>query len=243
MSKFGNHNVSAMTRRVLKHYDAATPAQLDEGTAWYRVARTFCADLANGSEYTFEQVAYVCAALSPQVNWDANMKATRDAVKAHETGTPFTYGGYGANAAKALKILDGDLTVLRGPKVTSFAHAIMGDLSQTVVDVWATRAARSDTDNVIRAYADDEMPGAREHRAIAEAYRRAAAHRGIAPAECQAGVWVKVRASNEWVRPQHLSAKDRARFWARQARARVKVGLTVPYDYNNAAPSKVLAYG
>lgn len=232
------YNVGAMTRRILAWYDRADDAQRTEGTTWYGDARTFCAQLAAQSPYTFEQVAHVVAALSPQVKWGPNMAATIAAVDAHRTapdtlaaGELDGYVGYRANVVKAGRILDGDLSALRGPKVEAFAAAIMGDLSHVVVDVWATRAARGQRDNDARAYADDEMPGAREHRAIAEAYRRAAKLRGVEPAVMQAVAWVTVRSSEAWQRPQAMTDAQARRRWQRQARARAALGLAMPYTW------------
>src|SRR5690606_35043236 len=96
--------------------------------------------------------------------------------------------------------------------------------------------------NIARAYADDELPGARERRAISEAYRRAAQHRGIEPAAMQAVVWLYIRELPRWIKPTHRSHAERARLWRRQAKARIALGLTVPYDWNNAAPLKAQAY-
>lgn len=242
-----SHNIPAMVRRILARYDAATPEQVAEGTVWYEQARTFAADLADRYPFTFEQVAYVIAALSPQVPWGKNKSSTIDALDAFlggwdgETKLP-DYPGYSANGKKAHAILSGNLSVLRGPKVTAFAAAIMGDLSHTVVDVWATRAARSRAANLLVSYTQEELPGAPEHRAIAEAYRRAAGHRGIEPAVCQAVVWVQCRECPEWVRPQHMDETARRRFWKRQANARMRAGMTVPYDWNMSSPTKRAQY-
>lgn len=243
------HNVGAMTRRILKAYDSASAAHKADGTAWYGAARTFCADLAASTPYTFAQVAHVVAALSPQCSWQHNCRATLAAVALHladpdtlRAGQLAGYPGYSVNVRKAAAILDGDLSALRGPKVEAFAAAIMGDLSHVVVDVWATRAARSLQANTARAYADDELPGAPERRAIAEAYRRAAGHRGIAPAEMQAVVWVATRESAAWARPQQMTDSYARRFWQRQARARRALGLAVlPYNWNGHSARKLAA--
>lgn len=243
-----SHNIPAMVRRILTRHDAATPEQVAEGTVWYEQARVFSAELAERYPFTFEQVAHVIAALSPQVPWGKNAASTVDALEAYVNGWDGEsklpdYPGYSANGKKAHAILSGDLSVLRGPKVTAFAAAIMGDLSHVVTDVWAVRAARSRAGNLLVAYTDGELPGAPEQRAIAEAYRRAAGRRGIEPAVMQARVWVQVRECPDWTRPQHMDEQARRRFWKRQATARLKAGLSVPYDWNAAAPIKAAQYG
>lgn len=242
MSNFGTYNVSAMTRRILKLHDAATPEQRLAGTAWYTEARVFCSKLASETGYSLDQVARVTAALSPQVSWEGNKRAVIDALSSHAHGTEFVYTGYRANADKAERILAGDIDALKGPKVTAFYQAIVGDLSACVVDIWICRAARSKQETTARVFADDEMPGTREHRAIAEAVRRAAVRRDIEPAVMQATAWVACRSSGVWVKPQTMPAPDRHRFWQRQARARKVLGIRpVPYSYTGHSAGKVAA--
>ena len=240
------HNIGAMTRRILRHFDAATDEQREQGTSWYRDARTFVARLAVTSPYSFRQVADVTAALSPQVNWEKNMEGTILALDRHASGDwkgeqLEGYGGYSANAQKAYRILEGE-DALRGPKVEAFGAAIRGDLSHVTVDIWATRAARAERDNIARVFADDEQPSVTEHRAIAEAYRRAAGLRGTEPAVVQATVWVVIRESGRWQRPQHFTAQERARFWKRQMRARAALGLGIPYKWGGHSGEKLAAY-
>lgn len=213
------------TRRILRWLDRATPEQIDEGRAWYLTARTFAAELAHDTPYSLEQIAGVIAVLSPQVNWEHNKAAARDAVRAHSIGrrTLPSYSGYTANRVKAFRVLDGDIDAVRGPKVTAFRDAIIGDLSNVVLDIWAMRAARSERETMARLFRPDEMPGARERRAVEEAYRRAAAARGYAPAEAQAIAWVTVKGSGEYDPPR---AGDRA-WYRRQYRERLSLGLSI----------------
>lgn len=218
-------SVGPYTRRILRWLDRATDEQAAEGRAWYLEARVFAADLAEGSPYTLEQVSAVIAALSPQVNWPANKAAATAAVRAHAIGrrTLPTYTGYTANRVKAFRILDGDIGALRGPKVTAFHSAIMGDLSNVVLDIWAMRAARSHGETMARLFRPDEMPNARERRAVEEAYRRAAAARGLAPAEAQAIAWVTAKASGDFAPP---AAGNRA-WYRKQNRERIRRGLSI----------------
>lgn len=230
---YGEHNVGAMTRRVLRWYRAASAEQHAAGLAWYATARDACHDMASRyrNYYSPEQVAACMAALSPQVSWEKNLQACADALYLHSSGewrgeSLPGYAGYGENVRKSAAILSGDLDALRGPKVSAFAAAMMGDLSHVVVDVWATRAARDDRSNLLHAYRDrEEVPKVREYRAIAEAYRRAARIAGIEPAVMQAIVWVTVRESAQWARPQTLTRTQAARFYKRQRAARERAGL------------------
>ena len=93
--------------------------------------------------------------------------------------------GYPANHLKAWRILEGDLEALRGPKVIPFYRNIIGDPDNVTVDVWACRA-----------YDGTDVPGSlRKHRAIADAYRRAAKRAGVCPRDFQAVIWTVVRES------------------------------------------------
>lgn len=241
----GTFNVGAMTRRILRWHDGATDAQVAEGTTWYADAQAFARQLAGETGHDVGQVADVVAVLSPQVSWDVNMRAARDACRIHAAGDrPDVlpgYCGYRTNVAKAWRILDGEADVVRGPKVSAFAAAIRGDLSHVVVDAWAIRAARDPKRALAFAWAEDEQNGIVEKRAIAEAYRRAAALRGIDPAAMQAIVWVAVRSSDAWRKPGNDA--ERTRFYRKQARARVALGMAPMPGYwqNMGKRAKVAA--
>jgi hypothetical protein len=237
--------IGPYTRRILRWYDRATPEQRIEGVAWYGHARTFAADLARTYGHDLDQVAALIAVLSPQCDWDQNKLAAVNACARHRDGLKDLpgYTGYGANVAKAFRILSGDLSALKGPKVEAFAAAIRGDLSHVVIDAWAARAARSSSDNLAKLFRSDEMPGTRERRAMAEGYRRAAAARGVDPAAMQAAVWVAVRESGVYAKPPK-DERASARWYARQNRARVAQGLSIitgEYAYQNAPRARAAA--
>lgn len=221
---------AGMTRRILKRYDAATADQLAAGHSWYRVAQE-AAHALTCPLVSFEQAAYVIAALSPQVSWDKNLDAAERLIAQHRAGTfdgktLTNYPGYSLNVRKCAEILAGNLDALNGPKVTAFAHAIMGDLSMTVIDVWATRVARSSIVNTAKLFRHDEMPGARERRAIEQAYRNAARLRNVEPSVIQACTWLVVRVSGDYSKPPACDKQGR-KWYARQNRARVALGLSV----------------
>lgn len=238
---YTSREIASMTRRLIAWHDRATDSQVREGIEWYAGARRFAHDLASHFPYTVEQVARVIAALSPQCVWEENMRAASVACSAHargeDAGIP-AYTGYRANVAKAWRVLDGDLDALRGPKVTAFAAAIVGDESHVTVDVWATRAAR-DRRRALAFHAwDDEMPGEVEHRAIAEAYRRAACKRGVTPSAMQAIVWVAIRTSGAFPRVQEMTDIARRRYYRRQVRAREAIGLQATPTYTRVASKR-----
>ncbi len=88
---------------------------------------------------------------------------------------------------------------LHGPKVSAFYSAIAGTADDGCMDVWATRAARVDWEQVIDLPADDlrrhpEL-SVSDHRQLRAAYRSAAGIVGVAPREFQAVVWLVIRDS------------------------------------------------
>lgn len=230
-------NVGPITRRILKWHDKATLEQLESGTGWYLEARYFAGDLAHSTPYSVEQVAALIAVLSPQVSWENNQQAAVKAVDLHLAGdwdgeSLPGYSGYRINARKAKRILDGDIDALVGPKVTAFYNAIRGDLTDVVIDIWAIRAARPKDINVAKLFRDDEMPNMPERRAVVEAYKRAAALRGVAPSEMQAIVWTVIRDSGVFPKVQSMSEADSKKFYVRQTRMRQKLDMTI-YTYDS----------
>lgn len=230
-------NIGPITRRILKWHDKATLEQLEAGTGWYLEARYFAGDLAHATPYTVDQIAALIAVLSPQVTWDNNKLAAIKAVDMHLAGEWHGeelpgYSGYRFNVGKAKRVLDGDMDAVAGPKVTAFYNAIRGDLSDVVVDIWAIRAARPKDINVAKLFRDDEMPTGVERKAVCEAYKRAAALRGIAPSEMQAIVWTVIRDSGTFPKVQSMSEADSKKFYVRQTRMRQKLGMTI-YTYDS----------
>lgn len=177
-----------MVGRILAYYDAASAADLAAGLDWYaRAEREACA-LAAGTPLSPYQCAGVIAALSPRVTWATNLAAAAAMVSAAARDLPEpVVAGLSANRTKAWRIAHGEDpdTVLGGPKVRAFHANITGDHDAVTVDVWAARAAEG--------HRDERAPTGRRYAAIADAYREAAARRGVAPRTMQATVWTYVR--------------------------------------------------
>lgn len=176
-----------MVNRLVRHFNAATARDIDQGETWYDTAREIAEALAVGTGYTVEQTASVIAVLSPNVAWDENVNAAILAVEGHFYGVPHTQwrgAGYGVNKTKASAILDGDLGALRGPKVTAFARGILGDSEACTIDLWMLRSIDvEDTLNVTPT----------RWTKINAAIREAAEKCGYDTCTFQAIVWSKVR--------------------------------------------------
>lgn len=177
------------TENILLAYDASSADDLAQGLQWYGLAYELAAGLA-GSDYDHETCAGVIAAMSPMMNWASNIRVARALVERHRDELPMPTAGFGLgrNVAKAWRILEGEdpTEVLSGLKVRAFYANILGDPDAVTVDRWAARIARND-------YTDKGLVTTREYREIADAYREAAAMRGISARDLQAAVWTYAR--------------------------------------------------
>jgi hypothetical protein len=175
-----------MVRRILRHYRAASPAVVAAGQTWYRTAQDAAVALDPSNP---ARAAGVIAALSPRAQWRVNLAWAAAMITAADRGDSVPPAVHTTEMrGQAWRIARGEdaALVLRGPKVSRFYRAIMGDASAVTVDVWAARAAGV-------SMADGNAVGVRAYRLIESAYVRAAAIVGEDPAALQAIVWVQVR--------------------------------------------------
>lgn len=185
---------SDMTRRILRHWRAASADELAEGLGWYARAGDLADALAAGAPITRAQACGVIAALSPRQQWAQNVAgavALVDALARGETVAPVV-GGLPDNRRKAWAILTTPgadpldyFDARTAPKTRAFYLNIMGDADAVTVDVWAARAAEGRR--------NDQGPTGGRYDRIAAAYRAAAARVGHSPRDLQAAVWVHVR--------------------------------------------------
>ena len=176
-----------MKRSLRKWYTRATDDQRARGITWYRDLRAW---LCEQGDLTVS--AYVFAALSPRIELDQNKRGCERMMQAARTGQgePMC-AGTSVNRAKAWRIATtGDLSNLRGPKVTAFADNLANpDSEQLTVDAWAIRAYHDD--HTMTAY----TPTPKQYETIKQAYLAGARQVGLHPVEFQAVVWNAIR---EW---------------------------------------------
>jgi len=174
MRKIEDAEIGVLEAWGLVAPDAVTEA-LNGG--WYRESRRTARALARKHETTLATAAGVIAALSPRIQWAANVNGADHVLGGGNTGP-----GFNRNVEKACRIRDGEnpLAVLRGPKVTAFYRAIMGNKDATVVDVWMWRAMGLE-------------PGELPYETAAEVLRKCAEQVGLDVATFQALVWTQVR--------------------------------------------------
>jgi hypothetical protein len=173
-------NLEALTKRIVRKFDKATPRDIEAGARWYDEARLLAIELSTEYDYTVEQIASAIAALSPQLHWSANVAATEQLL-ANGTRKPGVLGRSFDNAKRALT--DG-FSAVTGQKTSIFARNITGDDEAVTIDVWACRVAGIDEKllNRVGVYAT-----------LAYAYQTAARRRGVSPSTMQATTWVVAR--------------------------------------------------
>lgn len=188
-------------RRILRTFDAATPADVEAGATWYGGAGDLTRDLARTCGVSPDAVAAVLAQLSPRTTWSRNVAGAAALLTAHAGGSdPYDaarrVGCIAANVTRALVALGASdpVATINGPKTSAFAAAILGDRDRVVVDVWAARIALDPDWRRGSAHnAEVTLGRTGVYAAIAHAYTIAARRRGVDPTTCQATAWVVVR--------------------------------------------------
>lgn len=171
------------TPNILAVFDAATPAQWEQGMTWYSRAHALAVALDPAEP---RRAAAVIAVLSPMKEWTQNADLAR---RAYANGG-LDGGTLGAHVAKVNRLLrdreDPD-TVVSGEKVTAFFEGIAsnGKSDTAVIDRHAWDAAVG-----VRHTDDTRKIGRADYAAADRAYRRAAKARGVSVQQMQAVVWV-----------------------------------------------------
>lgn len=175
-----------IVRRILRTFDRATTADVEQGARWYDEAGDIATTLAPyaGSR---EHAAVVISHLSPRTSWARNVAAATALLREDEQAAR-DLGAIGDTVDRAVSSLDFEQPLesfgARALKTRSFAENILGDREAVTVDVWAARVA--DLDELLL-----KRVGAYE--AVAHAYRLAARRRGVDPATMQATTWIVSR--------------------------------------------------
>lgn len=210
-------SLRSVERRIDAALDAATEAEWEAGLRWYDAARDVVAELSHTYALHHATVAAVVAALSPQTRWSANVAAARAALRGWErpggllvTNWQRAADVLGANDGHARHDFQRVAAALgAGPKVAAFAANLRGDYAAVTIDVWAVRVAllghatpradywRSDESAATARYLNGALGRKGVYGALAVAYARVAARRGLAPCDVQAVAWVVIRGAAE----------------------------------------------
>lgn len=179
-------NDGASVDNILRVYSRATKQDIAQGTIWYRDAQRVATDIASGDT---EKGAGVIAALSPQQQWEINVRMARQAFMRRKAR-----GHFKRNNDKANAIMRGaePLSVLGGAKVRAFyANIVNGGGDEVTVDRHSMAVAFS------RVIDDDSRQRIIERVAsypqLVGLYREAARILAMSPAELQAITWLTWR--------------------------------------------------
>lgn len=182
-------SLKQMRNAINRTINQSTPALTAEGIKWYQSAQQACVEIAEGTQYTPEQVAGAIAHLSPRMPWSRNVELARILVN---TGT----------APCMKRSLEGAIAALNSDnpietfganahKTRAFFRNIVGDYSHVTVDVWAARIALGTND------AEKMLSRKGMYEAVAHAYKLAGLNHNLTPAETQAVAWCVVRGTHE----------------------------------------------
>ena len=193
-----------MTQKNIKNikaiYELASAADIADGMAWYGVAKCIAITLADRYSIPANQALGVLAALSPRNKWARNVIDAEQLINAYVTAGAeqarlTKVCTFGANKAKAIKILESGLEtlptaleILSGPKLREFASCIAG-LDDVCIDghawcIWqGSRVTLADVPGI----------GVRLRREIKGDYAQAADDLGLKASELQAITWIAWR--------------------------------------------------
>ena len=187
-------------RNIKAIYELASAAEIAEGMAWYGTAKSIATLIAGQYGIPANQAIGVLAALSPRNKWTRNVIDCEQLIGAYvaagsEQARLVKTCTFGANKAKAIKILESGLEtlptaldILSGPKLREFASCIAG-LDECCIDghawcIWqGSRVTLADVPSI----------GVKLRREIKADYARAAADLGLKASELQAITWVTWR--------------------------------------------------
>jgi hypothetical protein len=176
----------ASVDNILRVYARSSKQDIAQGTIWYRDANRTATDIANGNT---RMGAGVIAALSPQQQWETNVRMARNAFLRRKAA-----GHFPANNAKANAIMRGaePLSVLGGDKVRAFyANIVNAGGDDVTVDRHSMAVAYS---RVLDDYARQRIiERVRSYPQLVGLYRDAARILAMSPAELQAITWLTWR--------------------------------------------------
>lgn len=182
------------TRRILRTFDAATPAEIKAGIEWYAVAQEQAKALAKAYRQPLHIVVGVIAALSPNNRWERNLTDAENMLIGWLRGddvSDVTVCTYKAMRAKAWAILetmpdvDGVLAALNGQKIIAFAECILGR-DACCIDGHALNIARGKRETLS---SDKTNVTKKMFATLQRAYSNAGKRRGFTAFEMQAITW------------------------------------------------------
>ena len=178
---------ATMVDNIVRTWRRSTSAERAGGASWYSEARDHACGIGDLVGHGQLAGAAALAVLSPQVEWNVNIReayAVACDVADGILSADGTFAAFPVNVGKAWSILDNPECLedmVSGPKVSAFYRAIAGLPGGPVVDRHATRVATAHRfDGVTRA----------TYRAVQSAYVTAAKRIGADEHALQATTWL-----------------------------------------------------
>jgi hypothetical protein len=186
-------------QRALGQRLAIVPeSTLMAGLNWYPKAHKFCADLARKYDTSIETVAGVVAAISPQKQWDVNMRLAEQALDAFTKHAAIPRVNTPVQMRKVFKILKNldPLDVLRGPKESCFYLNLAGlDPNAVTIDrhIWAL------VKEIVKEQTGIEWRSltSKRHGIITEAFKSLAAEHNLPGCGLQGILWEDWKATKK----------------------------------------------
>jgi len=195
MKTFTKTKDSAIRENLRAWFDMATPQDRAHGLAWYDEAHYFAQLIATETGVEPLTAAGVISALSPANKWERNKLDAMSLCKEWSTGgAPENVRccTYGANKAKAWRIIEGEQDAFSGsPKTFAFAQTVgLRSENCVVIDRWHARACltRSKRRKVVQESLTPAQYNRVEALTIDEARKVC-----VLPYVYQATVWVTIK--------------------------------------------------
>ena len=173
-----------MRNRVICQVECATPEEWIKGYTWYPNTHDMLREWADETGYSFEQCVGVFAVMSANKGYRQNVVSAWNILSGQ---APMF--GTGSEHDKSYAILDGDMSMVRGPKVSCFD----GNIRHPMSDEWVT------IDTIMMGMVgmspkELDVKGVRD--ALKLGIRQAAAILGLLPNQAQAIAWVVTRGND-----------------------------------------------
>lgn len=173
------------------------PSRAYHAANWYEDAGRVCSEWDTDFSLSPNTSAGVVAALSPLNTWDLQVRDTPAILEAFQNGRKLPGVGFFSNKDKALRILQGEVTldVLGGDKVRAFYRNLTGDTSAVCIDRHALAIAAWNGPSI------GNRPENKNYARIAFAFRAAGQELGLTPCGIQSLTWCfwrELKAGRDW---------------------------------------------
>jgi hypothetical protein len=173
---------------IIAFWRRATADERANGGAWYVAAREAAENIARRNNIAVETAIAVVSVLSPQMEWNANLRWAAEVVEAWKRGDTLPRRGLGNSLVRAARALAGnrdDIMREKGTlKVHNFYLSIRGVPGAICVDRHAIRVVMGDSTATPPSLTD------KRYRAAAAAYQEAARRMRVRASTMQAVTWV-----------------------------------------------------